>query len=122
MTSAFARLLDNGSGQGTLDGTPVGNIERRYGLLRSTELVSISHALEAHGDLAVADRMAFLHATQARTQLVVVQLDRRYWVVVLDRAISPEQAADLQALEGAPRIMSLVSERGITPIVAPLVR
>jgi hypothetical protein len=101
--------------------TPIGVIEQRYGLLASQETVSLDEAICRSGDLAVADRLAFVHAAQTGTQVVVVELDGWFVVGRANRHLTAAQAAAVVALPGGARLLSVVCERGITPVVAPLV-
>ena len=101
--------------------TPIGTIEQRYGLLRSQESLLLDEATCRSGDLAVADRLAFVHASQRGQQFVVVELDGWYVVGRASRHLTAAQAAAVQPGAGYARLMSVVDERGITPVVAPLV-
>jgi Tfp pilus assembly protein PilZ len=101
-------------------GTAVGTIDRTYGLLVCEEIVRVNEVLDRSGDLAVADRVAYLCARRTRSQVVVVELDGWYHAVVLDRYLSVEQAGQIKPLAASPRLMSLVDSRGIMPLVSPL--
>lgn len=105
-----------------LDGAAIGTIERRYGLLRSEEQVTVREVLQRSGDLAVADRLAFVFAARLHAQVAVVESDGWFHVAVLDRPLTVAQAIGLRGLPQAPRLLSLVTERGISPLVAPLVQ
>lgn len=101
-------------------GAAIGTIERTYGLLTCEEIVRVVETIDRSGDLAVADRIGFLCATRMRTQVAVFEHDGWFYVGMLDRFISAEQAASLRCLGGSPRLLSIVDSRGITPIVGPL--
>lgn len=101
-------------------GLMLGTIQRRYGLLASEESVRVSHAIERCSDLAVADRVAWMHAVQLRRQIVVFEHDGWYWVGQLETSLTPEQARDVTPLAVSPRLLSIASERGIVPLVGPL--
>jgi hypothetical protein len=105
-----------------LVGTVLGTIDRRYGLLSSEEAIHVSEVLAVSGDLAVADRLAFVASMERHTAIAVIEVDGWYLACATERALT---TADLGALRmpagGAPRIMSLATDRGITPALGPLV-
>ncbi len=103
-----------------VNGLMLGTVQRRYGLLTSEESVCVSHAIERCSDLAVADRVAWMHAVQLRRQVVVFEHDGWYWVGQLEVSLTPEQARDVVPLAVSPRLLSIASERGILPLVGPL--
>lgn len=103
-------------------GSMLGTIERRYGLLRCEETITIEQVFNRSGDLAVADRLAYVYAGRTHGQVVVFERDGWYYVGTLDQHLSCEQAACLRPARSDSRLLSLVDERGIAPIVAPLVR
>lgn len=105
-----------------LAGATLGTIERRYGLLRCEEAVTVAEVFDRSGDLAVADRLAFVFAARLHAQVAVVQHDGWYHVVALDRPLTMAQACELHPVAPTPRLLSLVTERGISPLVAPLVQ
>lgn len=122
MATSLVSLYDAATiDQSQLEGAPIGTIERRYGLLRCDEMVSVSQVFNRTGDLAVADRLAFVYAGRSHTQAVVLEQDGWYYPAALDRTITTAQLREMRSLPGGPRLHSLVSERGITPVVAPLV-
>ena len=104
-----------------LEGALLGSTERRYGLMTSHDPVRLAEVVATSGDLAVADRLAFLAASQQRRSIVVVALDGWYVACTTDLPLDAAQLAELQLDEAAPRIMSLVTARGITPALGPLV-
>jgi hypothetical protein len=104
-----------------LEGVALGTIDRRYGLVSCSETVRVAQAIARSGDLAVADRHAFIVASRMHTGVLVVEADGWYHIVVADRYLDFEQTLAMSALTGSPRLMSFVSERGIAPIVSPLV-
>lgn len=104
-----------------LVGTTLGTLERRYGLMSSEETILVSDVIATSGDLAVADRLAFVAAMERHTAIAVVEVDGWFLACATERTIQPAEVAQLRAPEGAPRVMSLVTERGITPALGPLV-
>ena len=105
-----------------LVGTTLGSLERRYGLMSSEEAVSIAEVIATSGDLAVADRLAFVAAMERHMPIVVVELDGWYVACATEVPLPPTELPGLRAPEGgAPRIMSVATERGITPALGPLV-
>lgn len=106
--------------QHPLVGTTLGTIERRYGLMSSEEPISIAEVIATSGDLAVADRLAFVAAMERHQAIVVVELDGWYVTCTTERVLVPGEVSQLRAPEGAPRVMSVASERGITPALGPL--
>lgn len=104
-----------------LVGTTLGTLERRYGLMSSEEPVAIAEVIATSGDLAVADRLAFVAAMERRAPIVVVELDGWYVACSTEVALAATELPSLRAPEsGAPRIMSIATERGITPALGPL--
>jgi hypothetical protein len=103
-----------------LVGTELGTIARRYGLMSSEETITIAEVIATSGDLAVADRLAFVASMERHVAIAVVEFDGWYVACATERAITPCEVALLRAPEGAPRVMSVVSERGITPALGPL--
>lgn len=114
-------MFETSSETTSLINTVVGTIERHYGLLRCEERVQVTDVFDRTGDLAVADRLAFVYASRTHGEVAVFELDGWYYVGTLDRPLSPEQAASLRPGGDNPRLHSIVTERGIAPIVAPLV-
>jgi hypothetical protein len=53
--------------------------------------------------------------------IAVVEVDGWYVACATERTIAASEVAHLRAPEGAPRVMSLATERGITPALGPLV-
>lgn len=104
-----------------LAGTVLGSLDRRYGLMSSEEPIVIVEVLASSGDLAVADRLGFVAAMERRTAILVVEVEGWYLACVTERALVPGEVAQLRPADGAPRIMSLVTDRGITPALGPLV-
>jgi hypothetical protein len=103
-----------------LTGTTLGTIERRYGLMSSEEPITVAEVIATSGDLAVADRLAFVASAERHSPIVVIELDGWYVACTTERATTPAEVAMLQPSEGAPRIMSIASERGITPVLGLL--
>jgi len=104
-----------------LVGSSLGTIERRYGLMSSAEQVTVIEVLATSGDLAVADRMAFIAAMERQASIVVVEVEGWYAACATSTSIDPAQLVALRRPENdAPRIMSIVSDRGITPSLGPL--
>lgn len=104
-----------------LEGVLLGSTERRYGLMTSHDPVRIEGVVATSGDLAVADRLAFLAASQQRRSIVVIGLDGWYVACTTDQSLDAAQLAELHLDDAAPRIMSFVTARGITPALGPLV-
>lgn len=105
-----------------LVGTTLGFLDRHYGLMSSEEAVVVSEVLATSGDLAVADRLAFVAAMERHEPIVVIQIDGWYLACRTERTLEPSQLAQLRpAGDAAPRIMSIASVRGITPALGPLV-
>lgn len=106
----------------SLVGASLGTVERRYGLMSSSESVVVSCELATSGDLAVADRLAFLASIERREAVVVVEHEGWYVACATERPIGAAELHELRPPEGgSPRVMSLVTERGITPALGPLV-
>jgi hypothetical protein len=103
-----------------LTGTTIGTIDRRYGLMSSEETITVSEVLATSGDLAVADRLAFVNAMERHQAIVVLEFDGWYVACVTERSITPQEVGQLRPGDGAPRIMSIATERGITPALGPL--
>lgn len=121
MATALARLIHRTDDDQQLVGMQIGRIARNYGLLRCEENISIESVFNRAGDLAVADRLAYVYATRLHVQIAVVEHDGWYYAVTLDRPLTNEQAAELSMIGESPRLMSVVSERGIAPVVAPFI-
>ena len=104
-----------------LVGTTLGTLERRYGLMSSEDTIVIADVIATSGDLAVADRLAFVAAMERHAAIAVIEFDGWYVACATERTIAPSEVAELRVPEGAPRLMSLATERGITPALGPLV-
>lgn len=104
-----------------LVGTTLGTLERRYGLMSSQDAVVVSEVIATSGDLAVADRLAFVAAMQRHASIAVIEFDGWFVACATERTITADEVPHLRAPEGAPRLMSIASERGITPALGPLV-
>ena len=64
----------------------------------------------------MADRLAFVASMERHAAIVVVELDGWYVACATERTLAAAELAQLRAPEGgAPRLMSIVTERGITP-------
>jgi hypothetical protein len=103
-----------------LCGIHLGTIERRFGLLSSTTGLRIAVELGRSGDLAAADRIAYVHAVRTGTVTLVVESDGWYAAVVCDEAVTAEQVFAASLDPCAPRLMSIVSRRGIAPVLGAL--
>ncbi|MCB0879737.1 MAG: hypothetical protein KDC46_12265 [Thermoleophilia bacterium] len=103
-----------------LTGVALGTIERRYGLMSSEDTITIAEVIATSGDLAVADRLAFVAAMERHVAVAVVEVDGWYVACTTERAISPAEVANLRPNDDSPRVMSIASERGITPALGPL--
>ncbi|MCW2927954.1 MAG: hypothetical protein JWM86_1922 [Thermoleophilia bacterium] len=104
-----------------LVGTTLGTLERRYGLMSSEETIIVSDVIATSGDLAVADRLAFVASMERHAAIVVVEFDGWYLACATERTLAPAELAHLRAPEVSPmRVMSIVTERGITPALGPL--
>lgn len=103
-----------------LVGTTLGTIERRYGLMSSEDTITIAEVVATSGDLAIADRLAFVAAMERHHAVVVIEFDGWYIACTTERTLAPSEVALLEAGADAPRIMSVASERGITPALGPL--
>lgn len=104
-----------------LVGTALGTLERRYGLMSSEETIVVAEVIATSGDLAVADRLAFVASMERHTPVAVIEVDGWYVACVTERTISSAELSQLRPVDGAPRVMSLATERGITPALGPLV-
>jgi len=109
-------------GQHPLVGAALGVVDRHYGLMSSEQTVSVTEVIAATGDLAVADRLAFVAAMERRVPIVVVEHAGWYLACATDQLLDIATLAELRTPEGAavPRIMSIVTDRGITPALGPL--
>lgn len=105
---------------GELCGVHLGVIERRFGLLSTTTGIRVASELGRSADLAATDRIAFVHAMRSGSVTLVVEADGWYCAVVCDEMVTVDQifGASLDPL--APRLMSVVSPRGITPVLGAL--
>ena len=106
-----------------LVGLEIGSLERRYGLMTSRERVSITEVVATSGDLAVADRLAFLDASRRHEPVLVVEFDGWYVTCVCDRTLDVDDYAQLVAPVDparAARMMSVATERGIMPMLGAL--
>ncbi|MCW2950282.1 MAG: hypothetical protein JWN41_1295 [Thermoleophilia bacterium] len=111
------------SGEHPLVGASLGVIERTFGLMKSEQLVSVVEVVAASGDLAIADRLAFVASFERHVPTVVVLYDGWFVACITDVPLDAAAFAQFhQPLAGqaAPRIMSIVSDRGITPALGPL--
>src|SRR5687767_1181799 len=61
-----------------LVGTTLGLLERRYGLMSSEEQVLVTEVIATSGDLAVADRLAFVASMERHVPIVVVEIEGWY--------------------------------------------
>lgn len=105
-----------------LAGAMLGMLERRYGLMSSEEPVTVTEVIATSGDLAVADRLAFVAAMERHVPIVVIEMEGWYLACATSVPVSATELPLLRTPEGgAPRIMSVASERGITPALGPLV-
>jgi hypothetical protein len=118
--AAAADSLGPASVAHPLSGTVLGTIERRYGLMTSEEQISIAEVIATSGDLAVADRLAFIASMERHVAVAVVEVEGWYVACTTERAMAPDELRELRPLEDSPRIMSMASERGITPALGPL--
>jgi hypothetical protein len=106
-----------------LVGMQLGVLSRHFGLISSELPVTVCDVLGTSGDLAVADRIAFLAALERRGCVLVLESDGWYHAVTIDEAIEAGQISAMRPPSDGrpvPRIMSIVSERGITPALGPL--
>lgn len=109
--------------QGThpLVGASLGVIDRRYGLMSSEHHVRVVEVLSASGDLAVADRLAFIAAMERHVPFAVVAFDGWFVICATDMPLDMASLAQLRGGDFADaRLMSVASERGITPALGPL--
>ena len=104
-----------------LVGVTLGTLERRYGLMSSEDTIVVAEVVAISGDLAVADRLAFVAAMERHTPVAVIEFEGWYVACVTERLISADEVAQLCGTAGAPRVMSVATERGITPALGPLV-
>jgi hypothetical protein len=104
-----------------LVGASLGLVDRRYGLMSSEQHVRVVEVLSASGDLAVADRLAFIAAMERHVTFAVVSFEGWYLVCATDIPLDVAALAQLRGGDIAEaRLMSLASERGITPALGPL--
>ena len=96
-----------------LVGAALGTLERRYGLMLSEDTIVVAEVVATSGDLAVADRLAFVASMERHTPVVVIEFDGWYVACTTERTMAPGEVAQLRPVDGAPRIMSLVTERGM---------
>ncbi|MBC7644257.1 MAG: hypothetical protein H7123_03960 [Thermoleophilia bacterium] len=98
----------------------LGTVRQQYGLLACEETVLVNEVWQQSGDLAVADRMAFLLATRHNANVAVFQQDGWFRVGPLDRPMTIDQLSALTPVDENVRIMSIASSRGVVPVVGPL--
>lgn len=109
-------------GADTLVGLQLGSIERRYGFMASVEAVCIEEVISVSGDLAVAERIAYMAAAPRDTAVVVIQVEGSFVAARTDSSASATQLLELMFDNtGGPHLMSVVSGRGIMPALGPLV-
>ncbi len=95
----------------------VGTVIRRYGALNSCETVRAEAVGEPVGDLAVADRSAFMLAAGARRPVLVIRDgDGSYLPVVPDTSMPVDRLALMDVSIPGGQLMSVVTDRGIMPI------
>lgn len=104
----------------TTSSAQLGVISRRYGLMTCEEAVVVQEIVASSGDLAVADRLAFIASMERRSGLVVIAANGEYHACIVDAALDQSSLGDFVAATDAPRVMSIVSDRGITPALGPL--
>lgn len=104
----------------TLVGAHLGTIERRFGLLTAAVALRVAHELGRSADLAAADRIAYVNAMRTGTVTLVVECDGWYVAVVADEPVTVEQLHGVQVDGQEPRLMSIVSRRGIAPCLGAL--
>jgi hypothetical protein len=90
--------------------------------MSSIERVLIGEVIATSGDLAVADRQAFLAARARQSTLIVVSHDGWFVACAVDQPLDVAQIESLRADSSAPQIMSIVTSRGIVPMLGPLAR
>ena len=98
----------------------LGTVRRQYGLLACEETVLVNEVWQQSGDLAVADRMAFLLATRHNAHVAVFLQDGWFRVGPLDRPMTIEQLSELSPIDESVRVFSIASSRGVVPLVSPL--
>jgi hypothetical protein len=118
--AAAADQLGASAAAHPLTGTALGVVDRRYGLMSSEETITVAEVIATSGDLAVADRLAFVAAMERHAAVVVIEFDGWFVACTTERALTPAEVGQLRPSDGAPRIMSVASERGITPALGPL--
>lgn len=104
-----------------LVGLELGSFERRYGLMTSRERVTIAEVVATSGDLAVADRLAFLDAVRSHRSVLVIEFDGWYVTCLADRELEAEAYAQLAPpTRTGARMMSVATQRGIVPVLGAL--
>ena len=108
-----------------LVGMTLGATERRYGLMTSCEDVTVADVVGTSGDLAVADRLAFLASMRRNAPVVVIELDGWYIACVPSHVLEASDYAVLQPASSeqhtaSARVMSVATGRGIMPVLGPL--
>lgn len=103
-----------------LVGTELGTVERRFGLMATSELVRIADVVSTSDSLAVADRFAFIASMQSHMPVVVLEFEGWYIACLVDRPLDVADLLGMHSVDGAPRLMSVVTDRGITPALGPL--
>lgn len=120
---AFTQRTDTTVAEDVVEDLSValGTVRRQYGLLSCDETVLVSEVWQQTGDLAVADRMAFLLATRHHTNVAVFQQEGWYRVGPLERPMTVQQLAELTPADDEVRVMSVATSRGVIPVVGPLI-
>lgn len=104
-----------------LVGRAIGSISRRYGLMVCEEIIRVTEVVARSGDLAVADRLAFLAASERGDSVLVVgDGDGWFSAVRTEGVVDPHALGALQPASSAPRVFSLATRRGITPLLGSL--
>ena len=103
-----------------LVGQVLGRRERNRGPLREFADIHVERIVEPVDDLAVADRVAFVLAWRTKQAHAVIATATTYLVVAIDARLDAADVHSIVQPHTAPRLISVATESGITPVLTPL--
>lgn len=112
---AVLRPTEPITGWHALQGLPIGILR---GLIPGTDLqIAVDDVLEETGDLAVADRVAYIMSERTGRQHVVLSSSNGYLVATLSTDLDWAAAMRLEIGTYAPRIVSVATGEGVLPLL-----
>jgi hypothetical protein len=82
--------------------------------------VTVEAVLDQSADLAVADRVAWVHASRTYRNTVVLATTDGYLIASVSPELDWAAATRLVPTEHAPRIVSVASAYGVLPVLVPV--